>query len=45
MSYKRKGQLTSVSEWHKHLKKFGKRLFWKAERKAQKKFTKENNNQ
>lgn len=37
MSYKRKGQLTRYSEWHKHLRKIGKRIFWKKERKAQKK--------
>ena len=36
MSYKRKGQLTSYGEWHKHLRKIGKRLFWKKERKSQK---------
>ena len=37
MSNKRKGQLTSYSEWHKHLRKIGKRFFWKGERKAEKK--------
>ena len=36
MSYKRKGQLTSYSEWHKHLRKIGKRFFWKSERYAEK---------
>ena len=41
MSYKRKGQLTSDGEWVKHLKKIGKRLFWKKERKAEKNFIKE----
>jgi len=32
MSHKKNGQLTSHSEWAKHLRKFGKRFFWKAER-------------
>nr|WP_299169580.1 hypothetical protein [uncultured Allomuricauda sp.] len=36
MSHKRKGQLTTHGEWAKHLRKFGKRLFWKGERKAEK---------
>ena len=27
MSHKKKGQLTSHSEWAKHLRKFGKRFF------------------
>lgn len=36
MSYKRKGQLTKYSEWHKHLRKFGKKFFWKGERAAEK---------
>jgi hypothetical protein len=34
MSTKKKGILTSDSEWRKHLRKIGKRFFWKAERKA-----------
>ena len=34
MSHKRKGQLTVTSEWAKHLRKYLKRQFWKAERKA-----------
>jgi hypothetical protein len=34
MSTKKKGILTSDSEWRKHLRKLGKRFFWKAERKA-----------
>jgi hypothetical protein len=37
MSNKRKGQLTSDSEWRKHLRKVGKRFFWKGERSAEKK--------
>ena len=37
MSYKRKGQLTTSSEWAKHLRKIGKRIFWKAERIEEKK--------
>lgn len=39
MAHIRKGILTapqSYSGWWKHLRKFGKRLFWKAERKAAK---------
>jgi hypothetical protein len=32
MSHKQKGQLTTTSEWAKHLRKFGKRQFWKGER-------------
>lgn len=36
MSHKQKGQLTSHSEWAKHLRKFGKRFFWKAERSEEK---------
>ena len=42
MGNKRKGQLTSDSEWHKHLRKIGKRFFWKGERKAGKKMIEEN---
>jgi len=37
MSTKKKGILTSDSEWRKHLRKFGKHFFWKKERAAQKK--------
>jgi hypothetical protein len=37
MSNKRKGQLTVSSEWAKHLRKIGKRFFWKGERSAEKK--------
>ena len=37
MSTKKKGILTSDVEWRKHLRKVGKRFFWKAERKAGKK--------
>ncbi len=36
MAHKRKGQFTATGEWAKHLRKFGKRFFWKAERKAEK---------
>ena len=42
MSHKRKGQLTTSSEWAKHLRKFGKRLFWKNERLAEKKMIEKN---
>ena len=34
MAHKRKGQLTAAQQWWKHLKEY-KRIFWKAERKAQ----------
>ncbi|WP_178991042.1 hypothetical protein [Winogradskyella schleiferi] len=37
MGNKRKGQLTTDIEWHKHLRKIGKRFFWKGERLAEKK--------
>ncbi|MDR6967599.1 hypothetical protein J2X31_001611 [Flavobacterium arsenatis] len=37
MSTKKKGQLTTDSEWRKHLRKIGKRFFWKSERLAEKK--------
>ena len=37
MSTKKKGQLTTDSEWRKHLRKIGKRFFWKGERLAEKK--------
>jgi hypothetical protein len=37
MSNKRKGVLTTDSEWRKHLRKIGKRFFWKGERLAEKK--------
>ncbi len=42
MGYKRKGQLTSDAEWHKHLRKIGKRFFWKGERIAERKMVDEN---
>ncbi|MGJ8745860.1 hypothetical protein [Polaribacter sp.] len=42
MSTKKKGTLTTDGEWRKHLRKFGKRFFWKAERKAGKKSIKKN---
>jgi hypothetical protein len=37
MSTKKKGLLTTSGEWAKHLRKWGKRVFWKKERKAAKK--------
>ena len=40
MSHKKKGQLTTDGYWAKHLKKFGKRFFWKKERAAEKKHLK-----
>ena len=36
MANKRKGQLTSWIDWNKHLRKIGKRMFWKGERLAEK---------
>ncbi|WP_417291570.1 hypothetical protein [Corallibacter sp.] len=42
MGNKRKGQLTTDIEWHKHLRKIGKRFFWKGERLAEKKMINEN---
>lgn len=42
MGNKRKGQLTTDSEWHKHLRKIGKRFFWKGERLAEKKMIHQN---
>jgi hypothetical protein len=36
MGHKRKGQLTTTSEWHKHLRNYLKREFWKGERRAEK---------
>ena len=42
MSHKRKGQLTTSPEWAKHLRKIGKRFFWKGERLAEKKMIEKN---
>ncbi len=42
MGNKRKGQLTSDFEWRKHLRKIGKRFFWKDERLAEKKMIEQN---
>jgi len=42
MSHKKKGQLTADGEWRKHLRKIGKRFFWKKERKAEKKMINKN---
>ena len=42
MGNKRKGQLTTDFEWHQHLRKIGKRFFWKGERLAEKKMIVEN---
>jgi hypothetical protein len=36
MATKKKGQLTTVTEWAKHLRKDYKRIFWKSERQAEK---------
>jgi len=40
MSTKKKGLLTVSDEWAKHLRKFGKRLFWKKERQAERELIK-----
>ena len=34
MANKRKGQLSTTSEWAKHLRAYLKRKFWKSERRA-----------
>jgi hypothetical protein len=34
MGHKKKGQLTADVEYAKHFRKYGKRKFWKKERKA-----------
>ncbi|MFY0675261.1 MAG: hypothetical protein JXQ87_17835 [Bacteroidia bacterium] len=36
MAHKKNGQLTTSSEWAKHLRKYLKNQFWKGERKAEK---------
>ncbi|MFC4634244.1 hypothetical protein ACFO3O_10020 [Dokdonia ponticola] len=36
MAIKKKGQLTTSSEWAKHLRKYMKKQFWKGERNAEK---------
>jgi hypothetical protein len=40
MAQKRKGQLTASPQWWRHLRDW-KRVFWKAERQAQKKLSKQ----
>lgn len=37
MSTKKKGMLTTANDWAKHLRKWGKRFFWKKERLAERK--------
>jgi hypothetical protein len=41
MAHVKKGILTRAQEWWTHLRPFGRRAFWKAERRAQKKDTAE----
>jgi hypothetical protein len=41
MSTKKKGLLTTSGEWAKHLRKYGKRLFWKSERATVRKVVKD----
>lgn len=36
MSTKKKGLLTTSGEWARHLRKFGKRIFWRGERSSSK---------
>ncbi len=36
MSTKKKGMLTTADDWAKHLRKWGKRFFWRGERQAAK---------
>ena len=45
MSTVKKGLLTKDGEWRKHLKKWGKRFFWKGERKAGKKLIRKETNE
>ena len=40
MAHKKKGMLTTDGEWAKHLRRIGKRMFWKRERLAERKFVK-----
>jgi len=40
MANKRKGQLVVTTEWAKHLRKWGKREFWKKHRQEEKKIEK-----
>jgi len=40
MAYKRKGHLTVITEWCRHLSKEMHRWYWKGERKAGKKLIK-----
>ena len=35
MSTKKKGMLTTADDWAKHLRKWGKKFFWKKERLAE----------
>ena len=35
MSHKRKGHLTTSGEWKKHLRPFGRKLYWGSERAAE----------
>ena len=35
MTSKKQGQLTSSTEWAKHLRKYGKKVFWHQERSAE----------
>jgi hypothetical protein len=44
MSTKKKSQLITDSLWKKHLRKIGKRLFWKSERLAGKKMIRKESN-
>jgi hypothetical protein len=39
MATKRKGQLTTSKEWSRHLRPFWRGVFWKGERRAEKRIT------
>lgn len=38
MSTKRKGLLTTSGEWKRHLRRWGRRAFWRGERRAARRF-------
>jgi hypothetical protein len=40
MANKKNGQLTKTKSWDKHLRKIGKRIFWKTERTTENKLIK-----
>jgi hypothetical protein len=44
MSHKRKGMLKTSTEWAVHLRRFGKKLFWRQHRQIEKKEAKKEAN-